>query len=402
MLQQLRLENFKGLKKAEINFGRITVLIGPNGTGKSSISHALMALRQSIGANELIVTGSLINLGNFADVLNKEVLQKQVGVGLSVGMADCPDLGIIESASYSCNAYFSPQLVSLDAMIGGPGKVYFVAELSRRGKGTVQPENFMKRFPSGEVSITLGTHRSIANPLSVVGSSQPGGLDEEVTAFAENIDEYLSAIERLLNNTYHVPAIRGLEQPDYLLVDEPNIDITPGQNARLASTFAYAGRDVEEIVSIWSESITGSELSPVLVPGKKVGIKSYAAPGGIPVISDGFGTNQLVHLLLTLAITPKHSIVTIEEPEIHLHPKAQEKLCDILVEVAKAQDKQLVITTHSEHVLYAFVSAVKNGTLTRDELAIYYFEEKDKEPYRVEQDEYGDIYDWGKNFFSLP
>ena len=174
-----------------------------------------------------------------------------------------------------------------------------------------------------------------------------------------------------------------------------------GQNMQLASTFAYAGRDIEEIVSIWSEEITGSEIGPLVIPGKFVAVKSYVVPGGIPVIGDGSGTNQLVQLLLTLAITPKRSLLAIEEPEIHLHPKAQTKLCDRLVEISKTHEKQLVVTTHSQYILYALVQAVKRATLTRDELAIYYFEEKGAEPYRVEQDEYGDIYDWGKNFFSL-
>jgi predicted ATPase len=63
MLKKLILENFKGIKKADISFGKITVLIGPNGTGKSSISHSLMALKQSIGQNRLVTNGHLINLG---------------------------------------------------------------------------------------------------------------------------------------------------------------------------------------------------------------------------------------------------------------------------------------------------------------------------------------------------
>lgn len=257
-------------------------------------------------------------------------------------------------------------------------------------------------MPSGEVSVILTTQKTVARPLSIKSLSQSGGLDDELKAFEEKTNDLLSAIEILLRNTYYVPAIRGLEQPTYALAAEPNTDFAPGQNMQLASTFAYAGRDVEEIVSVWSERITGSELGPKVLPGRLVAIKSYVVPGGIPVIGDGSGTNQLVQLLLTLAITPKQSMLAIEEPEIHLHPKAQEKLCDLLVEIAKAHDKQLVISTHSQHVLFAFVQAVKNGTLTRDELTIYYFEEKGKEPQRVEQDEYGDIYDWGKNFFSLP
>ena len=40
----------------------------------------------------------------------------------------------------------------------------------------------------------------------------------------------------------------------------------------------------------------------------------------------------------------------IEEPEVHLHPKAQADLASVLVEEAKADNKQVIMTTHSEHV----------------------------------------------------
>lgn len=401
MLQQLVLENFKGLKKAVIDFGRITVLIGPNGTGKSSISHALMVLRQSIGGDELKVSGPLINLGSFNDVLTKGTSKKTIGLTISVGVGEYPALNITEKASYSYKAHFNPKLINFDAEIGGPGKKYLTAKETRSSSGTVEPNAFTRKLPSGEISIKLVTQKLIVSSLLVGRLFHTKGLDDEAEAFEEQVTEYLSAIKALLSNTYYVPAIRGLEQPNYALANKPTMDFAPGQNAELASTFAYAGTDIKEMVSRWSESITGSTLAAPVVPGRNVAITSYAVPEGIPVIGDGFGTNQLVRLLLTLAITPRHSVLAIEEPEIHLHPKAQEMLCDILVETAKAQDKQIVLTTHSEHVLYRFVSAVRIGTLARHELAIYYFEEKGGEPQQVEQDKYGDIYDWGKNFFSL-
>ena len=42
--------------------------------------------------------------------------------------------------------------------------------------------------------------------------------------------------------------------------------------------------------------------------------------------------------------------VLVEEPEIHLHPKAQAELAEVLAETAKAEDKQIIMTTHSEHL----------------------------------------------------
>jgi len=219
------------------------------------------------------------------------------------------------------------------------------------------------------------------------------------TAKAE-AEALFSTVDRVLSEVYYVPAIRGFDSPEYPLGDDFILDLQAGENAQQATNFVYAGKDIEEIVSIWCKNITGSGVGAEVIPGKKVVVDSDGARGGIPVICDGFGTNQLVNVLLTLAITPKRSIVAIEEPEIHLHPKAQENLCRILLEVAKNENKQLIITTHSERILWSFVSAVRNRELTRDELALYYFASKGEEPQRIEQDEYGDIYEWGRGFFA--
>ena len=399
MLQQLTLENFKGLKSAKVDFGRFTVLIGLNGTGKSSISQALLLLRQSMQSNKLETSGPLVNLGTFSDILSKEVSKRQIGIGLSVSVGANQALGITSSASYSCSAYFDPELVGFEAKIVSKKNRLLTATRLREGGGNISPSSLNLRLGEAQLSLSLGPGPEIAQPVNVTKSSWPSEFQDEGRAFERENREFFSAIGRLLNQIHCVPAIRGLDSPDYDLGKEPKMDFVPGKNEDVASTFAYSGKDVEEIVAIWAESITGSEIGASIIPGRKVAIRSYAAAGGIPVIGDGFGTNQLVQLLLTLAIVPSGSVLIIEEPEIHLHPKAQENLCDVLIRIGKAYDRQLILSTHSEHVLYRFVEAVRNKTLTRDELAIYYFEEKGKEPYRVVQDKYGDIYDWGKNFF---
>ena len=67
----------------------------------------------------------------------------------------------------------------------------------------------------------------------------------------------------------------------------------------------------------------------------------------------------------------------IEEPEIHLHPKAQAELAEVLTEEAKANGKQMIMATHSEHILSRLLTLVAENKLSRDELAVYSFEKDD-------------------------
>jgi predicted ATPase len=213
-------------------------------------------------------------------------------------------------------------------------------------------------------------------------------------------EDIVNKLEKDLRNVYYVPAIRGIEKHFYNLADQYVIDLPAGRNVQLATTFAYASSGIKDMIEIWSNEITGSAISANLIPNKRVVIESSEADG-IPVVVDGSGVNQLTQLLLMFGIVPSGSTLGIEEPEIHLHPKAQKKLCSLLAQLIKnVWKRQLIITTHSEHILYGFLSEMRNGNINREDLKIYYFEEKGSEPIYNEIDEGGDIYNWGKNFFN--
>jgi len=408
MIKKVSLKDFKGHKNLDLELGRITILIGPNGTGKSSILQALMALRQTIGRQTLELDGPLINLGGFNDLKNKESIEGSLGIGIEVGIKKYPNVGLGENSVYSCTTYWNPQLSMFVVEIKDSiNKIIEVNYERERGILNVVPEYVVPSpFKSEQMHIGLKAADNFSSSLRIGSKYISKEFDdiqqskELFRDFGKEIRELISEFEKSISNVYYVPTIRGVEQPYYNLSDQYILDIQPTKNMQLATTFVYADDYVKEMVGIWSNEITDSEISVNVIPGKRVAIKSSVADG-IPIIGDGFGANQLVHLLLMLAAVPKNSMLAIEEPEIHLHPKAQKKLVDILVEISKSQNKQLVFTTHSEHMLYGFLAAVKDGRLSGKEVAIHYFEEKGIHPVYNEIDEGADIYDWGGNFFNI-
>ena len=84
VLKKLTLENFKSHKKTTIDFGKVTVLIGHNNAGKSSILQSLIMLSQSVktGQNVLSTKNDVLDLGEYSDIVNSRNISKPLTINL--------------------------------------------------------------------------------------------------------------------------------------------------------------------------------------------------------------------------------------------------------------------------------------------------------------------------------
>jgi predicted ATPase len=98
----------------------------------------------------------------------------------------------------------------------------------------------------------------------------------------------------------------------------------------------------------------------------------------------------------------------MEQPEIHLHPQVQAELADALISATKAtqngkaRNTQLVIESHSEHLLQRIQRRVAEGELKSEDVAIYFCKRSNTgaELEELKIDEYGEINNWPDNFFG--
>lgn len=116
----------------------------------------------------------------------------------------------------------------------------------------------------------------------------------------------------------------------------------------------------------------------------------------------GFGLTQVLPIVVAALSARAGDILLIENPEVHLHPAGQALMGQFLADVAKA-GVQVIVETHSDHVLNGIRRAVRAARLTPEQVAIHFFKLRSTEAPQVISPQLGNsgnIDTWPEGFFD--
>jgi predicted ATPase len=138
----------------------------------------------------------------------------------------------------------------------------------------------------------------------------------------------------------------------------------------------------------------------------KVKIKGSTEYVGLPDV--GFGVSQVLPVIVQLFYAPDDAIIFIEQPEIHLHPKAQTLLADVIIDAinmrenARKKRLQIIIETHSEYLLRRMQRKISEEELLEKDFKAYFAVNENKKSvlHELEVDSYGNILNWPEGFFG--
>ncbi len=116
----------------------------------------------------------------------------------------------------------------------------------------------------------------------------------------------------------------------------------------------------------------------------------------------GFGVSQILPVLVLLYYVPEDSIVLMEQPEIHLHPSVQSALADLMLAVAEHRRVQIIVESHSEHLLRRFQRRVAEGTVASSDLMLYFVRTNNgaAELNDLKLNKWGEIENWPEKLFG--
>ena len=437
MITQLRLANFQSFAEStEIPLAPVTLIFGPNSSGKSSIIRSLLLLKQSIwnaGMSDILFQGPDIDLGSHLNVVHRHDANSLISVGLSFNADkstgsgatrvdyEIGSNGVIQSLRQSVS---SPKEFKKASRNGKFAKKFDVA--SEPGQATVHFETSPQSPDTFRVNLELSpglealmvavlsqsSNRETHLPENVQSKKIVEMLEsvelEKRSIFADfdfslpsfrrsSLHEYFTLANlvrkstntarfHLLNMT-HLGGLRSIPERIAALSSKSNLIAADGSNV---VSLLGSKTEMVEIVSRWFERLTNGKYSIALETYSSERINFLGDVGSLVLVDNvlqtattfrdvGVGLSQVLPILTALVQSNGSDngseLLLLEQPELHLHPLMQSELVDIIIEssLAKGSDRpQIVLETHSENMVLRIQRRIREGTLSPSDVSVIY------------------------------
>ena len=377
MLTRIDLRHFKCFELLKLPLQPLTLLSGANASGKSSVLQALVLLHQTMREHEwssrLMLNGATSQLGTAADIIDQLHGHRTCGISLLDGNA----------ARYEWE---------------------FVGERDDMGMALQRAR--------GETDEGNGWNTDKGSPLHyLLPHDSP-------------LSSTFDALTNRLRGLAYLTAERLGPREIYPL-EGPRLAPVVGSKGEHSVDVLYSGRDERVLKGLTIENAPPTRLRQVearmarFFPFCELAIDKVPRTSAVTLglrtsrttefhrpVHTGFGVTQILPIIVAALSAEEHGLLLVENPEVHLHPAGQAMMGEFLAEVA-ASRVQVILETHSDHVLNGVRRAVKKNILSPDNVALHFFRPRqDAERQGVAQvesptlDINGNIDNWPDGFFD--
>ncbi len=419
MLTHLKLENFKIWRSTgPTRLAPITLLLGTNSSGKSSLIQSLLLIRQTVKGDDPNLDLNLgnpdaddtVTLGLFKDVLcrhgaaSESTSATQVGIEFRWSEDGQAESSTLFSARYNKGPAGSAELAFL--RLGKDGQGFSV---QRRKPGIYRLSLATQAKPLGQ-SADYRPQRSFAFSASTLNKlGAQGELIQPIgPALLEELGRiiYLGPVRRLAQRDYvwagRMPAHIGDDGAK--AVDALIASGLARQQAKKRNQPVPTEAQLFEKTIRWLKDMNLADGLSIRALGNSARYELLIENGDqASNLKDvGVGVSQVIPVIVAALFAQPGHIVIVEEPESHLHPLAQSKLAELLAQVSKERNVQFIVETHSEHLFRRMQTLIAKQQITLKDAAMY-FVERDGKAARMrplELDDFGRVKNWPEGFFG--
>ena len=400
MITELSVQNFKSWKDTgKLQIAPLTGFFGANSSGKTSLLQTLLMLKQTVerppdwnGVIDFGDDNSLVDLGSFDDLIHQH--KRDIPLKISLSWKFSEKLSIADTDEVDILSF---ELSVFDNENSVPG-VSFNYKIGKK--------NFAVDWDGQDVLL-------ISVPVELKYHDESLFRCYGVRSAHYHNQEIFSSIqtrfENLFRNIHYLGPLREYPRRNYAWQGKHSPGV--GQHGEDMVTALFSGRiqlrDTEEQIPMWLQRldiIDSYRLNPVLNTERDYEflIRKYKGGPEIRLTDVGFGVSQVLPVLVLCYYVPEGSILILEQPEAHLHPKVQSELADLLIEVVKERQLQIILESHSEHLLIRLMRRIAEEQISANDTAFYFCEMNEgvSEIERLDVDDYGNITNWPQNFFG--
>lgn len=434
MITKLRARNFKSWRDTgPLRLARLTGLFGANSSGKTSLLQILLMLKETVLSPDRKLVLNLggeyspLDLGTFSDIVHNH----ETGQELELEFAwTLPETLEISDPETQDEALYRISDLSFDVVIAERAERPVVERFRYRFD---KQEYGMRRTgtkPDGkhEFELVHGAYparRTQGRPWPLPAPVKCYGFPDEATTYYQNVG-FLPDFERsfveLFSRVAYLGPLRSNPERRYIWGGDRPSDVGWDGSDAVAALLAArseglkSGRgkgkgrrykSVEERVNEWLHTMglaEGCRLKPI-AEGRtdhEFRVQTRKAAPEVLIADVGFGVSQVLPVLVLCYYVPEGSTVILEQPEIHLHPSVQAALADVFIDVVKERQVQIIVESHSEHLLRRLQRRMAERVLEQQDTALYFCQLENGASHitELQVDPEGNIRNWPEDFFG--
>ena len=427
-ITELRIANFRCFKEAKLRIAPVTLITGANSAGKSSLVAPLLAWAQTDGMPALLSpNGRYVEMGGFREIVHGGQ-DGAIGVGFDVEVGADADSSLVVDAAFTEGATSSgPRLRELTIVgsyyrvqVASTGDAYEMTyEVTPADSDMLATLTKFRESAKGSDELDLphsalmGLWKAIADALlssaredradkrrfKITDSSgplkgrielaEPRGLITAVHATRDLVESFVSSgivrlAEAISEYLSFVSSFRLAPQRTYYEVAKADLAVgRHGENyvEQIAQWESTKAPEIDSLRHDLTELGVLSSLEVGRLGAGRMELKGKPKPISPPTnLTDlGFGTSQVLPVLVAVNQLSPGSVFVVAQPETHLHPEAQARLASYFVRLAKERGITFIVETHSEYLINRLRRLVAEGEIAEEDVSVAHVANSGKE-----------------------
>jgi len=424
----MRAQNFKSWKDTtELRLAPLTGFFGTNSSGKTSLLQVLLLLKQTAESSDRSLALNTEGLNadsedrtNIATV--SELIQRgseHLQFHLRWDLPKHLDVKISRSSgSVTRQVKTLDFRTKISSSESGPRVDFFKYESKEltAGMSFKSLDNYAVEATIDDQSLVQVQGRpfkKVSPPVKCYGFS-----DEALRYYQDSgfLNDLVYSFETRMKNIYYLGPLRGYPKRQYPWGNGKVTDVGRKGENTIATILSSSTKEykvdgkrnkvtLSERIAIWLKQMGMLEsfrTQKITETFYQVLVKRHANSPEVLLPDVGFGVSQVLPVLALCYSAPTGSTIIFEQPEIHLHPLVQSYLADVFIDVIKNRQVQIIVESHSEHLLRRLQRRIAEEEISTDQTALYFCDSASEgstiEPLKL--DDYGNITNWPRDFFG--